>query len=787
MLVNYIKIMFRNLLKNKVFSSINILGLAIGMSVALLIGLWLWDEISFNHYHKNHARLGEIVSIETFNGVTSWEEFSSVPIAAALRNNYSEEIKQVSLTKETSATLLIDDKKINAYGYWAEADFPSMLTLNMKRGSFKGFSDPSAMLISESLAKSLFGDKNPLNKVISLNREYEMKVAGVYEDLPFNTDFHGVQFLCAWENKNNAGNTHTDDWLDHHFQVFVGLHDQASFEGLSAKIKNLTKSHIVGGWEELMIHPMDRWHLYTNFKAEGRNTEGRIQFVWLFAVIGVFVLTLACINFMNLSTARSEKRAKEVGIRKTLGSSRKQLIGQFIGESFTMTFIALILSLITAWLYLPNFNLLAGKQLSIPFGNPGFWLCLAGFTIFTGLLAGSYPAFFLSGFKPIQVLKGNLKDGKPASLPRKIMVVLQFTVCIALIIGTVVVYQQIQLAKSRPVGYSTQRLIITEMKSESIKSHYEALRNDLLQTGLVENVAESSSPSTEVRNSMMGYSWPGKDPNQLAIIGTLFVSYDFGKTIDWKVIEGRDFSRDFPSDSGAFILNQAAVDFTGLKNPVGQMIHWHDKNHFIVGVVKNMIMESPYKPADPVFFTLFNRKISFILIRLKQNVPSPIALNGIAKVFSHFDPDTPFEYSFTADNYNMKFSDEEHIGNISTVFCVLAIVISCLGLFGLASFIAEQRTREIAIRKILGATVFSLWQLISSEFIQLVFISFLIASPISWYFLHKWLQQYEYRIGISFWVFLSVGLGTLVIALLTITMQILRAAFLNPSSQLRSE
>jgi putative ABC transport system permease protein len=787
MLRNYFKITIRNLLKNKVFSSINIFGLAVGMSVALLIGLWLWDEVSFNHYHKYHARLGEIVSIETFNGVISTEEFSSVPIAAALRNNYPEEIKQVSLTRETNATLLIGDKKVNAYGYWSESELPSMLALKMIHGSYQGFSDPSAILISGSLAKTLFGDQDPTNKIISFNHEFEMKVSGVYEDLPFNTDFRRVEFFSSWENKNNAGNTHTDDWLDHHFQIFLRLQDHTSFEVISAKIKNLTKAHITGGWEELMVHPMDDWHLHTNFKGAGRTNEGRIQFVWLFGIIGVFVLTLACINFMNLSTARSEKRAKEVGIRKTLGSSRKQLIGQFIGESFTLTFIALTLSLITAWLCLPYFNLMAGKQLSMPFTYPGFWICLIGFTVLTGLLAGSYPAFFLSGFNPVKVLKGNLKAGKLGSLPRKIMVVIQFAVCIALIIGTIIVYQQIQLAKNRSVGYSTDRLIISEMKTAAITTHYEALRNDLLKTGFVENVAESSSPSTEVRNSMMGYSWPGKDPNQLAIIGTLFVSYDFGKTIDWKITEGRDFSRAFASDSGAFILNEAAVGFTGLKNPVGRYIHWHDKDHPIVGVVKNMIMESPYKQADPVFFTLFNRKISFILIRLKPTVPAPVAVAAIAKVFNRFDRDSPFDYSFTADNYNMKFSDEEHIGNISTVFCVLAILISCLGLFGLSSYIAEQRTREIAVRKILGASVFSLWELLCSEFIKLVLISFLVACPVTWFFLNKWLQQYQFRIDISVWIFLLVGVTTLIIAILTISVQILRAALLNPSVQLRSE
>ena len=786
MIKNYFRIAFRNILKNKVFSTINILGLAVGMAVALLICLWIWDEVSFNHYHKNHSRLGEVVSIETFNGETNIGEFSSVPIAAALRNNYSDQIKSVSLTRDLSAGLMVGDKKISTYGLWTESAFPSMLTLNMIKGNYTHFSDPSSILISESLAKSLFGKDDPLNKIISINREFELKVSGVYENLPFNSEFNSVQFLAAWENKNNAGNTHGDDWLDHHFQVFVQLQDHSSFANVSDKIKNLTKPHIEGGWEELKIHPMDKWHLYTNFSG-GRNGEGRIQFVWLFGIIGIFVLVLACINFMNLSTARSEKRAKEVGIRKTMGSSRRNLILQFIGESLMMTFFALLIALILALISLPSFNLLAGKHLYIPFLQIPFWFCILGFSFFTGVLAGSYPAFFLSGFKPVKVLKGNFKIGKLASLPRKVMVVLQFSVCIALIIGTIIVYQQIQFAKNLPVGYSSQRLIMTQMKSESLKKHFDALRNDLLHTGAVENVAEASSPSTDVINAMMGYSWKGKDPNKLAIIGTVFVSYDYGRTLGWNLLEGRDFSRDFPTDSGAFILNEAAVNYTGLKNPVGQVIHWRDKDHPIIGVVKNMIMQSPYSPADPTFFTLFDRKNVFAFIRLSKNVPGPQALSSVEKIFNRYDPDTPFDYSFAADNYNLKFTDEEHIGNISTVFCALAIFISCLGLFGLASYIAEQRTKEIAVRKVLGASAINLWRLLSSEFVLLVFISCLIATPIAWYELHQWLQRYDIRTPISIWIFVIVGAGTLLIALLTISFQIIKAALLNPISQLRSE
>ena len=785
MIKNYLKIGFRNLVKNKVFSLINILGLSTGICITLLISLWVWDEISFNHYHQHHERLGEIVSIEKINGIVTTLEFSSVPIAAALRNQYPEDFKGVSLTREINAVLALGNKKINAFGLWAEPPFPAMLTLKMKKGGYNTFQDPSSVLISESLARSLFADADPINQHISFNNEFVMKVVGVYEDLPSNTRFNEVNYLLAWQSNYNSGNKNGDDWLDHHFQVFVQLSEKSDFARTSAKIKNLTKAHIAGGWEELMLHPMDRWHLYTNFYQPGSN--GRIRFVRLFGIIGVFVLFIACINFMNLSTARSEKRAKEVGIRKTMGSLRYELILQFLGESLIMVMIALFIALIAAQLFLPYFNQLAGKQLSIPFLQISFWLWIIAFTLFTGILAGSYPAFFLSGFKAINVLKGNYKSGRFATLPRKILVVFQFTICIAVIIGTTTVYRQIQFGKSRPMGYTMQNLITTEMNTASIKGHYDALRNDLIKTGVVEDMAESSSPTTGVRNAMVNYDWKGRDPGNMAIVGTVFVTYDFGRTIDWQILEGRDFSRNYATDSCAFILNEAAVAFTGLKHPVGEVIHWHDQDHPIVGVVKDMIMESPYTSAEPTFFVMLDRKISVVTMRLMQGIPVPYAIGQIENVFKKYDPESPFEYHFTTETYNWKFAEEDNIGNISGIFCLFAIFISCLGLFGLSSFMAEQRSKEIAVRKVLGADVFHLWRLLSSEFVLLVLISCFIATPVAWFTLHQWLEQYEFRTPVYWWLFALAGIGTLVIALLTISFQIIRAALLNPVQPLRSE
>ena len=412
---------------------------------------------------------------------------------------------------------------------------------------------------------------------------------------------------------------------------------------------------------------------------------------------------------------------------------------------------------------------------------------MLGFSIFTGLLAGSYPAFYLSGFDTIKVLKGTFRVGKSASFPRKILVVAQFNVSIMLIIGTIVVYRQIIFAKNRPVGYIKDGLITVDMSTQGVMQHYDALRNELLSSGAVENVAESSSPSTNVQNSMLGYDWKGRDPSFIPIIGTFFVGSDFGKTLNWNIREGRDFSRDFSTDSGGIILNEAAAKLVGFKHPVGQLIKWHNKDHIILGVINDMVMESPYASVEPTFFMLDNRKIHVITIRIKRDIPVHDVLTRIAAVFKKYEPATPFEYRFTHDIYAHKFAYEQYIGKLASIFSMLAIFISCLGLFGLASFVAEQRTKEIGVRKVLGATVFSLWRLLSKEFAMLLFISFCIATPIAYYLMHNWLQNYEYRTTLAWWIFGAAGIGALLITLLTVSFQSIKAAMANPVKSLRTE
>ena len=790
MLKNYFKLAWRNLLKGKWYSVINIVGLATGMAVALLIGLWITDELTFNQYCRNHARLAQVMTTQTFNGETGTGDAVAIPLREELRTKHADDFKQVSLASWNSSHILaVGDKKITMSGMWVQPEFPAMLPLKMIRGQADVLKDPSSILINRSVAKSLFGSEDPMNKILKVDNKLEMKVGGVYEDLPRNTSFYEMQILLPWDTYLSSESwlkNALTQWGNHSFQLFVQLNDRGDFDKITAKIRYIPRAHVQEGKEELVLQPMDKWRLYNEFK-NGKVVGGRIQFVWLFGIIGVFVLLLACINFMNLSTARSEKRAREVGIRKAIGSLRGQLIGQFLSESLVVALLSFVLAIGLVLLLLPFFNSLADKQMSIPWANPFFWLLGLGFTFFTGLLSGSYPAFYLSGFEPIKVLKGSFRIGPWAALPRKILVVVQFTVSITLIIGTIIVFRQIQYAKDRPVGYTREGLITISLNTPEIHGHYDALRSNLLQTGVLENMAESSSPATEIWSNQIGFDWKGKDPNSVPLFGIVAVTHDFGPTLHWSIKEGRDFSRDFSTDTGSLILNESAVKLTGFRDPVGQVIKWNGKDRMVTGVVRDMVMQSPYRPVQPTIFFLDYGWTSTITLRVKPTLPIRQALTKIEPVFKKYNPGSPFEYKFVDEDYAKKFSDEERIGRLATFFAILAIFISCLGLFGLASFVAEQRTREIGIRKVLGASVFIIWRMLSREFVMLVTISFIIAIPIAWYYLTQWLQKYQYHTKVSWLVMVSAGVGALVITLMTVSYQAIAAALANPMKSLRSE
>ncbi len=784
MFTNYFKIAWRNLIKNKLHSTINIIGLATGMAVALLVGLWIWDEISFDSYFRNHKRLAQVMANQTNDGETYTGKTVAMPLGDALRTKYAKDFKHVSLTSYGGEYLLTaGDKRIARKGMWVQPGFIQMFTLTMLRGSHNALNDPSSVLLSQSLAKAIFAEADPLNKVIRVDNKFDLKVAGVYEDLPHNTSFYNVQLFLPWEHPENGLNRQKS-WDNHCGQLFVQLNDQADFEKTTAKIKQVPTPFIKAYKEEIMLHPVDKLHLFTEF-TNAKAVGGPIEFVWLFGIIGVFVLLLACINFMNLSTARSSTRAREVGIRKTIGSLRGQLIGQFLSESLVVSFLALLLAMLLVQLSLPFFNGLADKQIHTMWNNGVFWMLVIGFTLFTGLIAGSYPAFYLSGFKPIKVLKGVIQAGRFASLPRKVLVVVQFSVSVTLIIGTIIVFRQIEHAKDRPVGYNRDGLIAVNMNTPQLREHYDAINNDLMLTGVVEHMAQSSHSATYFPNNN-SLDWRGKDPGQVIFFRRIGVSPDFGKTIGWRIKEGRDFLNNNKADSASVLLNETGAKITGLKNVVGEIIKYNGKDYRVAGVVQDMVTQSPYEPVPPAFFFL-DDYLGVITIRIKPNTPIHTALAKMEPVFKRYNAGNPFEFKFVDEEYAKKFSNEMRIGNLATFFAILAIFISCLGLFGLASFVTEQRTKEIGVRKVLGASVFNLWRLLSKEFVVLVTIALFISIPVAYYFMHNWLQNYQYRAEISWWIFAVAGISALLVTLLTVSYQSIKSALMNPVKSLRSE
>jgi putative ABC transport system permease protein len=712
MVKNYLKIAWRNLTRNKAHTFINIAGLSVGMAVAMLIGLWIWDELSYDKYYQSHDRIVQVMQHQTANGNVFTQTAIPLPLGAKLREDYKSDFKYVVLSTWTGGHIIANgDKKLKQQGNYMQAEAPDMLTLKMLKGTRAGLKDPSSILLSASLAKALFGNADPMLQPLKIDNKWNVKVTGVYADMPHNTSFSELAFIAPWDLymttepwlKRNIAN-----WGNNSWQIFAELGPNAHIDEVSAHIKNIKLDAItaerasklfLASKPTIFLHPMSKWHLYSEFK-NGINTGGAIQFVWMFGIIGVFVLLLACINFMNLSTARSEKRAKEVGIRKTVGSLRSQLIGQFFLESLMITSFALVFSVVIVQLILPWFNQVADKTLYILWDNPMFWLFGIGFSLLTGLIAGSYPAFYLSSFQPVKVLKGTFKAGRFAAIPRKVLVVLQFTVSVTLIIGTIIVFRQVQFAKNRPIGYDRTGLIQVSMNTDDIHKHFNAVRNDLLRSGAVVEVAESNSPLTAVWSNSSGFSWKDKDPNLQDDFGAIPISPEFGKVAGWQIINGRDFSRTILSDSSGVILNEAAVRFMNLKHPVGEIIKRKNQNIKIIGVIKDMVMSSPYEPVKPSMFFMIDYAGELIDIKINPKMSASEALGKIEPIFKQYNPGSPFDYKFTDEEYAQKFANEERVGKLAGFFTLLAIFISCMGLFGMASFMAEQRTKEIGVRKV---------------------------------------------------------------------------------------
>ena len=667
---NYLKIAWRNLLRNKVYSAINIGGLAVGMAVAMLIGLWLYDELSVNKSFQHYDRIAQVMRNRTINGETDTKMGLPIPLAIDLQTSYGDAgtaqqqstvgapageklFKHVVLSWWTSLhSLTLGSQVFSKSGKFMTPGAPEMLSLTMLKGSRSGLNEPASILLSESLAKALFGEENPLYKTLAIDNTMTVNVTGVYEDMPAGSNFADVQFIAPWS--LYAASTDwiskaKDDWTNTSFEIFVELAPSVTIPDASARIKNRLQGKAQQDpvqKPEVLLYPMARWHLYSDWK-NGINEGGRIQFVWLFGSIGLFVLLLACINFMNLSTARSVKRAKEVGIRKAIGSRRQELVVQFLGESLLVVTVAFCLAILLVYLAVPFFNQIADKHMAMPFTNPIFWWLGVGFVLLTGLIAGSYPALYLSSFRPVAVLKGvRLQTGNRIITPRRVLVVLQFTVSITLIIGTLVVYRQIQYARNRPIGYSRNGLISLLLNVPHYEQHRETVRNELLRTGAVLELGESASPLTEVRSTNGGFDWPGKSPTLQVNFATVAISHEFGKTVGWQFKQGRDFSRQLASDSLGLVLNESAVAFMGLQDVLGKTITWtgngFNARFHVIGVIHDMVMDSPYEPAKPSVFFIGPNPGTFLTMRLNPARSPQEALTTIGGVLKEHLPEAPF-------------------------------------------------------------------------------------------------------------------------------------------------
>jgi predicted permease len=785
MIHNYLKTTFRNLWKNKGFTFLNIFGLGIGIACASLIFLWVEDEINFNNYFSNKENLYKIKDSQTYDGTTFTFDATPGPLAAGIQT----EIPGIKNTARASwgnqSLFSLGDKNIYERGMYVDSSFLKMFQLQFVQGNAsKAFEQLHSLVITEKMAHKFFGNDNAIGKSLRVDNNTSSIVTGVISDLPESVSFQ-FDWLAPFkifENQNNW----LQSWRNNGVLTYVELQPGADPKAINRKLYNYVQSKAEDAEAKMSVYPMSRWRLYDSWK-DGKEVPGRIKYVNLFSLIAWIILLIACINFMNLSTARSEKRAREVGVRKVLGAGKSKLVGQFIGESIILALISAVVAICATYVVLPAFNTLVEKQLSIRLFQPLHISALLAISLICGLVAGSYPAFYLSSFNPVAVLKGNrLKTNGSAGFIRKGLVIVQFTISIILIISTIIIYQQINHAKNRSLGYDKENLIYLPLQGK-LKEHFNAVKNDLVQTGIVKDAALSQSTILQLGSNTADFQWQGKDPDKQVLITVESVSPEYTSTMGMKLEKGRNFYSDIKSDSGNIIINQTLAKIIGGKNIIGSLITDGDNKFTVVGVIDDFVYNNLYSPSSPLILFPDTSGTNFLTIRLKKTSNVAGALEKVENVIKGNNPGFPFDYKFVDDQFDQFFKTEMLIGKLASVFAILAIFISCLGLFGLAAYTAERRTREIGIRKVLGASANGLAGLLSKEFLILVLISCLLAFPIAWWMMHNWLDSYEYRVSISWPIFLVAGLLAMLIALLTVSVQAIKAALANPIQSLRSE
>jgi ABC-type antimicrobial peptide transport system permease subunit len=721
-----------------------------------------------------------------FNNNVFTDQNMVLPLASTIQKEIPQ-IKYATVTTHNlSQVLTVGEKQLKKNGYTVGEHFFDIFSWKFIKGNAaSALPDAYSVVLTQSTAKALFGDADPMNKTIRIDDDFDAKVSAVVEDAPATSTIK-FDYITTFNYSNDYIKRSMNEWQNSSWLVYVQSVPGADINLLDKRINEIKQSHDPSDKEisKYFSFPISKWRLYSDFK-DGKNVGGMIEYVRLFTIIAVIILMIACVNFMNLSTARSEKRAKEVGVRKTLGSRKAELITQFFAESSLFALIAFALSIIAVVLLLPAFNALVDKQMSLGFSSPSFWLTCLVIILFTGMVAGSYPALYLSSFNPTSVLKGTFVAGKRGVIPRRILVVGQFAISIFLISATIVVYKQIQHTKNRDMGYNPDNLLMIPASRETQKN-FTVIKQDLLNSGKIEAVTRTLSPITDIWWRSPSPDWKGKPANTNIIFAGLTSDVDFAKTMGIKMLEGNDFSG-APSDSAAMILNKAAVEAMGLKSPVGMQMRYGGREYAVTGVTDNVVMGSPFKPVEPMMIYFNPGAANFISLRLKPTAQLSQALPSIEAIFKKHNPSQPFEFKFADQEFAKKFFTEELISKITDIFAYLAIFISCLGLAGLASFTIEKRIREIGIRKVLGASVNQVLMLISKEFLKLVAIAFLIAVPFTWWMMSNWLSKYDFRVDITIWLFGVVGALMLLLTLAVVGLNTLGAAMRNPVKSLRAE
>jgi predicted permease len=782
MFKNYIKIAWRNLWKNKGYSLLNIFGLAIGITCASMILLWVEDEVAFDKSFPKQDQVYYVPTNQQYEG--EWRTFFQAtpgPLAEAIKDEVPG-VVGAARTKSEDFLLQVDEKSINKNGRFADTDFLSMFSLHFIEGNLENaFIDTDAIVISKETATQLFGeDVAAFGKVLKVNNEESYTISGVFEDLPENVTYP-FDWVAPFE-RFAAGK----DWMMEYgalfSDTFVELSPTADFNTVNEKIKQILPEKMEETETYAFLHPMKDWHLRANFEG-GKKVGGRIVYVRLFSFIAIIILLIACINFMNLATARSEKRANEVGVRKVLGSGRKGLISQFMAEAVITAMLSAMVSVLLLKILLPQFNGLIDKQLDLGLMNPTHVFVLLGITLICGVIAGWYPAFYLSSFKPVDVLKGSLSKTGSAPFIRKGLVATQFVVSIVFIISTIIVYQQVQHVKSRDLGYEKKNLVRIPVKGDIIKN-FTPIERDLIASGTIESAGLNNSDILSGGNNTSGLVWQGGLDTENVLVSIRSISTDFFKTSGMEIIEGRGFSNNPVQDSTNIIVSESFAKLMGTGSAIGKTV---ENDYPVIGVVKDYLYGDMYGSSDPVIFFNDPSEARYLYVKPKTDESVASALTTMETVLKKYNPVFAFEYEFVDDTYDAKFKSEKLIGSLSQIFAMLAIIISCLGLFGLSAFTADQRRKEIGVRKVLGSSITGIIKLLSKDFIQLVVIAILIGSPLAYWLMQRWLESFAYRISINGWAFAIAGIGAIGIALLTVSFQAYKAARANPVKSLRTE